>query len=148
MFTPVPARAARLRRCAALALLLSAPVVSGCGPSFKVEPVTIRIERADQLLGAFHRHTVWINGKNVGMIRNGATNTFQFVPKIDEKNSIYIEAYDPIVKNPVSNTILFDIGSGGEMTATVKWAQNGSGLDLLLEASVVNEGKYPPARKK
>lgn len=142
-----PVRPAALRRVATFALLLPALAVSGCGPSFKVEPVTLTVERADQLLGAVHRHTIWVNGKEVGLIRNGAKNTFQFMPKIDEKNSIYIEAYDPIVKNPVSNTILFNIGSGGEMVASVKWDKNGSGIDLMLEASITNEGKYPPAKK-
>ncbi|MDY3553407.1 hypothetical protein R5W24_002508 [Gemmata sp. JC717] len=148
MPSPTTARPAQLCRVAVSALLVSAVVSSGCQPAFKVEPVTIRLERADQLLGAAHRHTIWINGQNVGMIRNGATNTFYFVPKIDEKNAIYIEAYDPFVKNPVSNTVMFNIGSGGEMTGTMKWDKNGTGLDLTLEVSIVNEGKYPPVKKK
>lgn len=145
MPTPIPIRPCRV---ILVAVFMSAVVAPGCQPAFKVEPVTFRLERADQLLGAVHRHTVWINGQNVGMIRNGATNTFTFIPKIDEKNAIYIEAYDPFVKNPVSNTLSFNIGSGGEMVGAVKWVQNGSGVDLVLEASIVNEGKYPPAKKR
>ena len=110
--------------------------------------MSFRLERAEQLNLGLYRYTVWINGQNVGLIANGATNTFHFIPKISEKNAIYIEAYQPIGTNPVSNTLYFDIGSGGEMIGTVKWEQNGWSLDLKLEASVVSEGKYPPARKK
>jgi len=148
MPTLIPACPAHLWRVTALALVVSAVTATGCRPAFKAEPVTFRLERADQLLGAAHRHTIWINGKNVGLIRNGATNSFHFIPKINEKNSIYIEAYDPFFKNPVSNTLFFNVGSGGEMVGKVKWEQNGSGIDLILEVSIVNEGKYPPARKK
>ncbi len=121
---------------------------TGCGPSFKPKPVTLSLTRADQLLSAFHRYTVWINGENKGFIRNGATNAFSFIPKIDEPNTMYIEAYDPIGTNPVSNRVNFEIGSAGEMTGEVKWVENGSGVDLVLELSITKEGEYPKAERK
>jgi hypothetical protein len=121
---------------------------TGCGPTFKPKPVTLTLTRADQLLCAVHRYTVWINGVNVGMIRNGATNTFTFIPKIDEPNTMYVEAYDPFVTNPVTNKVTFEIGSAGEMTGEVKWIENGTGVDLVLDLNITKEGEYPKSERR
>jgi hypothetical protein len=111
---------------------------------FRIEPVKLRLERADQLHSAFNRYTIWINDQNAGAHRNGATYTYEFMPRLKAKNTIVIEAYDPLGTNPVSNKASFDMGSGGEMTGSVKWVENGTGLDLLLQVQVVKTGRFPP----
>src|SRR4051812_24530756 len=106
------------------------------------DKATLKLERADQLLNAAHRHTIWVNGQNVGLISNGATRTYEFTPKAG-KNSIYIEAYDPFVKNPESNRVELEVAPGAELTGKVEWVQNGSSFDLVLKVEVGKAGKVP-----
>ncbi|QJW95407.1 hypothetical protein [Frigoriglobus tundricola] len=115
-------------------------VLSGCdklqpGAKVKLEPVSITLFRQDQLVGSAHRHTLFVNNVEVGLISNGATKTFHFVP-VPGKNILCVEAYDPFVKNPRSNTVALDVPSGGHIDASVKWFINGTGGDLQLEARV------------
>jgi len=105
----------------------------------KVGPATIRLERRDQLPGAFNRHTLWINGKEIGKVANGATNTFEFTTDSSKRNEIFIEAYDPFVENPKSNKVYLTVHPGDEVTANVQWVQNGTAFDLVLEAKVVEK---------
>ena len=101
---PRPSTFSRTRLASSLAILAAifAPASMFAGE----KTATLKLERRDQLpLNAAHRHTIWINGQNVGLISNGATKTYEFTPKAGGKNVIYIEAYDPFVKDPESNRV-------------------------------------------
>jgi hypothetical protein len=104
-------------------------------------PAKITLERKDQLWGAASRHTLWINGEKIGLIANGATNTFEFTAKGNDKSIIYIEGYTWFGEPPTSNKVSLDVRPGDEVSALVKWVQNGTAFDLILEAKVVSKDK-------
>jgi len=126
-------------------LCIAAAVITSVPASVRADDrtATLKLERKDQLLGAIYNHTVYINGEKVGKIGNGAKKEFSFTPKIDGKNAIYIEAYDPIVENPKSNTVSIAVFDGGVLSGTVQFEQNGTSLDLVLKVEVANNGKTP-----
>ncbi|VTS05901.1 hypothetical protein [Tuwongella immobilis] len=152
--TALPMQHQSIQKSACVWVAMLCGIVVGCEPSLevrtpfqpqlpKVEPATLTITRTEQWTGSVHRHTVYVNGNNVGLIRNGETLSFQFMPSINGTNSIYVEGYDPIVTNPVTNTESLKVGSGGAVSATTEWGGNLLVPKLELRATVINSGSFP-----
>ena len=110
----------------------------------RIEPARLTLTRADQWAGSAHRHTVWINGYNAGLHRNGATVTYKFMPALDGRNTLRVVAYRPIGADVESNVEDFVIGSGGELTANVEFTTSGLSERLSLSSRVIKEGTRPP----